>query len=511
MSPTAPRYVIVQAGGRGGRLASLTANKPKCLLSIDGEPLLYRLFRQAPDARFIVVTDTHADVLASYLGVVPPPVPLTLVRATGTGSAAGLANAVELVTQSDAPFLVVWCDLFLEDGLPGFAFADTPIIGLSDRFRCRWSVDDDGTLAESPSEERGVAGFFSFPSRASLPPLPSEGQFVRFLRDHGPRMTPMVVPGIREFGTVAAVTEYADGDRQTRFFNEITFGEHTVVKRSRVLEFDGLITAEADWYERVSKLDFPHVPRLHARKPLTLDRIDGVHPFEVEPAAHRAVLERIADCLADLHALHLAPADAIAVRTMYLRKTLDRIERIRPLIPNVREPTLTVNGVQCRNPLHPRYESLLPDAVASIGVAGFALIHGDPTFSNMLVTRHHEVRLIDPRGTFGAVAFNGDPRYDWAKLLYSVEGNYDQFNRRHFRLRVDGADVRLAIASNGWEEHGPALRERAAAESPATDERALNVIHAVIWLALSGYVLDDVDSILGAFYNGVAHLEGAGP
>ena len=36
--------VIVQAGGRGSRLRHYTWNKPKCLFSYEGKPVIFHLF-----------------------------------------------------------------------------------------------------------------------------------------------------------------------------------------------------------------------------------------------------------------------------------------------------------------------------------------------------------------------------------------------------------------------------------------------------------------------------------
>ena len=38
--------VIVQAGGRGSRLRHYTWNKPKCLVSYEGKPVIFHLFEQ---------------------------------------------------------------------------------------------------------------------------------------------------------------------------------------------------------------------------------------------------------------------------------------------------------------------------------------------------------------------------------------------------------------------------------------------------------------------------------
>ena len=49
---------------------------------------------------------------------------------------------------------------------------------------------------------------------------------------------------------------------------------------------------------------------------------------------------------------------------------------------------------------------------------------------------------------------------------------------------------------------------RALANRVAEAEPSIDVIHALIWLSLSGYVRNDLDSVLGAFYNGLYYLEG---
>ena len=36
--------IVIQAGGRGSRLRHYTWNKPKCLVSHNGKPVIYHLF-----------------------------------------------------------------------------------------------------------------------------------------------------------------------------------------------------------------------------------------------------------------------------------------------------------------------------------------------------------------------------------------------------------------------------------------------------------------------------------
>ena len=112
--------------------------------------------------------------------------------------------------------------------------------------------------------------------------------------------------------------------------------------------------------------------------------------------------------------------------------------------------------------------------------------------------------LIDPRGYFGNTELYGDPAYDWAKLYYSVVGNYDQFNLKRFVLDIREQDVTLSIESNHWEDMEPAFFELL---KDNVTERQIKLFHAIIWLSLTTYAWEDYDSICGAFYNGLYYLE----
>ena len=143
----------------------------------------------------------------------------------------------------------------------------------------------------------------------------------------------------------------------------------------------------------------------------------------------------------------------------------------------------------------------------------FSFIHGDCTFSNLMVREDGTPVLLDPRGYFGYTRLFGDELYDWAKLYYSVVGNYDPFNLGKFRLEIGGGygaadskipygEVSLQIESNGWED-----MEQSFFELTQTDPHEIKLLHAVIWLSLTTYAWQDYDAICGAFYNGLYYLE----
>ena len=117
-------------------------------------------------------------------------------------------------------------------------------------------------------------------------------------------------------------------------------------------------------------------------------------------------------------------------------------------------------------------------------------------------TNDDEPIFIDPRGYFGYSELFGDPNYDWAKLYYSVVGNYDRFNLKDFRLDIMDNQVELNIKSNGWEQ-----LEQDFFDMSRADVYTIKLLHAIIWLSLTTYAWQDYDSICGAFYNGLYYLE----
>ena len=150
------------------------------------------------------------------------------------------------------------------------------------------------------------------------------------------------------------------------------------------------------------------------------------------------------------------------------------------------------------------FRSELEDKIASLSVGQFCLLHGDCTFSNLLLNEKNAPVFIDPRGYFGHTRYYGDPDYDWAKLYYSIAGNYDRFNRKEFRLSIGEGSVDLTIGSNQWEEIEPYFWELL--EGEASQEK-IRLLHAVIWLSLTTYAWEDYNAVCGAFYNGLYHLE----
>jgi hypothetical protein len=499
---TGVNHVVVQAGGKGTRLGHLTANKPKALVPVENLPMLFHLFRRFPDKHFVVIADHHREVLHRYLAAFAD-VSYEIVDAVGSGTCGGIGQALELVPAGE-PFLLVWSDLVLP---ADFRLPDGPgnHVGVSQTFECRWSYAD-GAFAEERSTEHGVAGLFIFAEKSLLAGIPDSGEFVRFLQGLDLSFGELGLAGTREFGVLAEYEALAQ--EKTRPFNRVTVTSDRVVKEAVDDQGRQLASRERAWYAYAAEHGVTAIPTVHQLEPLTLERIGGGNVYDYPDLgldAKRQMLRKLTDALKQLHAIGSAPADSDSLRDAYFAKTMARLAKVRHLVPFADHDTITVNGRECRNVFH--HENDLERLLDKLDCPSFTFIHGDCTFSNLMLRDGADPAaaqpvFIDPRGYFGTTDLFGDPNYDWAKLYYSVVGNYDRFNLEDFRLAIGPEGVELDIASNRWED-----LEDSFFEFSGADPYTVKLLHAVIWLSLTTYAWQDYDSVCGAFYNGLYYLE----
>lgn len=500
-------YIIIQAGGKGTRLKHLTRNKPKALVPVDNLPMIFHLFRKYPNKKFIIIADYLREVLREYLSCFAR-VKYQVVDAEGTGTCSGIRQALEFIP-SNQPFMLIWSDLILPEHLRlpvgyeetemGKTMPIDDYIGISKTFPCRWSYEN-GQFAEQHSTEHGVAGFFLFCSKDKLSNLTDNGELVRWMQSRQMTFQELSLAGTREFGLLE---EYEKLDQEKcRPFNRITVKGDVLIKEAVDEQGRKLALRECAWYEKAKENHIQILPNIYSTNPLKMEYIKGKNIYECRLSydEKNAVLERLVQSLKQLHLFCRIPADRFSLSEAYYHKTMNRLSQIEDLVPFAREKVIRINGKNCRNVYF--YKRELEKKLELLTCREFCFIHGDCTFSNLMLRENGMPVLIDPRGYFGFTEIYGDVRYDWAKLYYSIVGNYDQFNLKKFRLEIRKQEVSLQIESNQWEE-----MEQDFFRLTGVDEEEIKLLHAIIWLSLTTYAWQDYDSVCGAFYNGLYYLE----
>ncbi len=499
------KYIIVQAGGKGTRLKHLTKNKPKALVPVNNLPILFHLFEKFQNKHFIIITDYKKEVMKNYLQTFAN-VEYQIIETGGKGTCAGVKQAAGLLPEEE-PFLLTWSDIIIPIDLklpPGYG-DETDInpvvdyIGISQSFPCRWSYKD-GKFAEEISCEHGVAGFFLFTDKEKINAVPDNGELVRWMKDSGLKFSETGLNGTKEFGTIEEYNKLQQS--KCRPFNRITIKSDRFIKEAIDRHGRELANREWAWYKKADEIGFSAHPQIYSTDPLEMELIHGrnIYEYQLSYTEKKEILKKLVETLKELHSRESILADFSDCKETYFNKTFYRIEKIKNLVPFANEEYITVNGKRCRNVFFskPKVEHMLEQMTCD----RFCFIHGDCTFSNLMLREDGSPVLIDPRGYFGNTEIYGDPRYDWAKLYYSIVGNYDKFNLKEFRLEIMKNDVRLDIASNHWED-----LERTFFELTGTNPEEIKLIHALIWLSFTTYAWQDYDSVCGAFYNGLWYLE----
>ena len=494
-------YIIVQAGGRGSRLETLTTNKPKALVPVDNLPMIFHLFKKYPNAHFKVIADYKKDVLKKYLKAFAT-VDYEIIEPDKKGTSSGLKEAMKNIPKK-SPFMLIWCDLVLSLG-EGTSSPEFNYIGISKGFVCRWSYVDN-TFKEEPSSENGVAGLFIFKDKSEIQDVPDEGEFVRYLSTKNINFKRFDMYGGLEIGTMLSYFQNELNKPKCRPLNKMEFKGDIVLKYDINEQGQKLAADEIAWYKKVVELGYTNIPKLYGYDPLVMEKIKGQNIFEyafLTKGFKKALLTKIVDALKNLHNL-LSPISANTddCEENYITKTFDRLSKVYDLVPFAQNDTVKINGKKCTN-IFAIKDKIITE-MRAMYPKQFHLIHGDCTFHNMMIeTQGVRPVLIDPRGYFGKTRFYGDVDYDWAKLYYSVVGDYDQFNRKNFSLNIKEDEVELEIVSNNWKN-----LEEDFFEMTGTDRKKIKLLHAIIWLSLTTYAWEDYDAICGAFYKGLLELQ----
>jgi len=496
--------VIIQAGGRGSRLRHYTWNKPKCLVSHNGKPLIYHLFDYLIDANFHIIADYQVNKIKKYFLISPPKINYKIYNAKETGTCSGIKDVIKNVDKKNK-IILVWSDLIIKD-LPNIQ--KTPAIITTSSFMCRWSVQKN-KIKEIASQKKGIPGIFYFKNKKSLNKIPTKGEFVKWYSNNFNKFYSLQVNSLKELGDFTTLESSYNKLGYGRYFNKILIKKDKVIKKSIDKEFSHLITNEQKWYKEINKLNFKNIPKIYSINPYQMEKINGDHLFEMRDLNAKKFLKIIENVIFTLDKLHNKKeieSNALDIKKIYIEKTLDRLKTISKIIPNFSSAeTLTINGLKCINYLHKKHKKKFYDLEKYLFNSKFNPIHGDPTASNILIQKNLKPIFFDPRGYFANEAsIFGDKFYDISKFYYSVIGNYDLFNRRKFKLYVDSNNIEIMM-----DNFYPEGAEQIFKERFKSDFHKIKIIHALIWFSLSGYVKDDIDSILASFYNGLYWLNKA--
>lgn len=491
------KNVIIQAGGKGTRLKNNTLNKPKCLVPLNGKPLIQYAIEIFKDCEIQIIADYKAEVLQKYVELFYKSHKIKIIKANKKGTCAGINEALSNIKE-DESICLIWSDLILEQEVRH----DGDIkIFTTNSFPCRYKIER-GAIVKENSNKDGIMGLFTFRNKRILEGLPDSGSFVgSWLGKKEKEIINIeTVNKVKEIGTIKALHEEKN-QHFCRFFNSVKIENGLVIKKCINEQYASVHEDEKRWYEHVAKVGYSNIPKILSFRPLTMEQVAGFHCHKQNTTKNekQKILENFCSAINNLHNLEKTIAVAEDVKDVYLSKTIARVEKVKKLLPFVEHGEIVINGRSCKNPFYSKNLDQFLKEIKKIKVKNFNLIHGDCTFSNFLVRQKDlSVVLIDPRGSFGETKLYGDSDYDWAKFYYSLVGNYDSINNGDFILNLSKNNIEYTLKSNGWE-----FLEKTYLDRIPTKPEKIYLLNSLIWFSLCGYVIEDYDSIMLSFLRGV--------
>lgn len=110
---------VLLAAGLGTRLRPLTNERPKCLVEVDGKPMLQRMLEEVARvgfSRVVIVTGYHANVLTNWLECNPQSIPVELVHNEVYDTTNNIYSVFKLIPIVQEGFVLIEADLLLEPG-----------------------------------------------------------------------------------------------------------------------------------------------------------------------------------------------------------------------------------------------------------------------------------------------------------------------------------------------------------------------------------------------------------
>ena len=401
--------------------------------------------------------------------------------------------------------MLTWSDLIVHD-FPQIIHETSPIVFTTSSFTCRWSISENNKLQEVTSSKNGIPGIFYFPKASDFINIPKEGEFVRWYSQSISEFITVDCPHLEELGDFEAIETDNERSGFSRFFNQVEMLEHSVIKTVVDHRYKDVHEKEIAWYKEANSLGFARIPKIFSYSPLEMERIKGLHAYQMKDLTERekrAILADGIDSLIELHQTDKKSSNLEHINAVYVRKTMDRVYSISRLIPHFDRESMTINGKKCINPFSKKHKYLFDEINRFLETPFFNPIHGDPTFSNSIVDNNLRVWFIDPRGYFLEPGIMGDPWYDFAKIYYSARGNYDVFNRKKFKLHIDEDTIEVLMDESQFSK----TIDNIFIEYFGDEIKRIKLIHGLLWLSLSGYSKDDIDSVIGSFYLGLYWLQ----
>ena len=508
--------IIIVAGGLGTRFDELSVF-PKILLPTKKYNSLLEQNRDifqynGNNKIYLIINEKYYNMTINYCQV--NNIDIEIIKSTNTnGSYNTILSVYDKIPHED--ILFIWSDLELNSYIIKEFYRDT-IVTYQGNYR--YGIEN-GIITHHENYDGNIPGIYYIKNLSLYLKYNLDEKnnydFVEILQEVG---------NIDSIEFEGIIEEYKDKktyiknikdipktkfsvNLKTRFFNLLEpdyINKDIPVIKKRAIDKDyfHLIQKEYDWYQNLKKQDFGEykydmiVPKIYDgmienNTGFVMEFLDDYIPLHHYIKTHeesdvQKIYETIHLYLNILSKCTEEVDDFVFYKDLekeIITKVVDRCEKIKYMLINYDKKSLSVL-------LDRAYEYLCNNTKIINHKIQYCVCHGDLNGSNILVNpTTKDVKFLDPRGYFGYTTFYGWQDYEYSKLLYCLSG-YDDFNNLP---QIYGMDEPIKLE---WFDKIDYL-----------NKPKYKVILGVIWIALAGYISQDIMKANIAYEYGMQMLQ----
>lgn len=265
-----------------------------------------------------------------------------------------------------------------------------------------------------------------------------------------------------------------------------------------------ILNTEIDWYEKIPPEIQPYTPEVYEYNlgsepsakmeyigypPLSDIHMYGNHGIHIWKNIFQNLFDLVdsfRECTTDNYSHEVITASN---RAMYIEKTVDRLRSLQKQSGFDRyfqSETVSINGESFLS-VEGILDRLTTDieSTSLLNLETPSIIHGDLCFPNILYDiRTGNIKLIDPRGEFGELTIYGDYRYDLAKLIHSIDGNYEFIINDRFSVDIDEDGLKYRIHQSEQQQERRQLFGSILNSRYPNEETDLFALESLLWLSM---------------------------
>lgn len=500
------KKAVILGAGLATRLYPITHHIPKVLVNYKQHTILKNLHDiykdLGADEIIVVVHSKFKDMVQAYADQEGLTIRIECVDES-YGSAYALARLNHVLEGHNV--VLNWCDIIPDFNCFGWDRNEIMTYGNE----CRYQFIEGGKIRNVGGTGGNVVGIYQIRDWEFYMGVTYEDinkgcdgrDFVDFL--YGNIFKQHELVNLIDLGDMPKLEKAHENRELNRSFNSVEINEDTVTKIALTEQGALLQKDELEWYSSLKGCE--SIPKIISKHPgghFVMERIKGLPMFDhlhrLNGIERIEVIDKILDALQFKAASITVSKEQMEAdfKKEFYDKVISRCESIQALIDSFGKIT-NVNGVKIGR-LKPMLKQALAHLVKYQNSRKYHVIHGDPNFSNTMMSEDGEVKFIDPRGYFGNTKIHGPRLYDEAKVLYAISG-YDDFNSdalwggMEIDANVNGAFIDIQPLIYKYEKL-----------DTFNDYHHLAV--AIIWIALGGYFKNNPLKAVASYYHGMKLL-----